>query len=49
MPQWLSDALAQYAIDLARGLAVLTLVGLGFAAAAVWGPELANRFFETLP
>ncbi len=44
MPQWLRDALAQYAIDLARGLAVLTLVGLGFLAALVWGPQFWEHF-----
>ncbi len=49
MPQWLRDARDEYIILVARGLAVLTLVAFGFLAAALWGPELADRFFETLP
>ncbi len=44
MPQWLRDALAQFAIDLARGLAVLTLVGLGFLAALWLGPSVWEHY-----
>ncbi len=44
MPQWLRDALAQYAIDLARGLALATLVGLGFLAALWLGPQFWEHF-----
>ncbi len=44
MPQWLRDALAQYAIDLARGLAVLTLGGLAFLVALWLGPSVWEHF-----